>query len=368
PAGQRSGDDRRFRHRAGVCRRGRRQADADGAGGRDARLHEPRAGERLDPARRPQRHLQPRLRVVRDARGEPAVHGIHAPGDSGAPLERSRAAAAHGAAQRAGVGRASDLARAREGAGGPVRHRHAIRGRARGTGGGSPASAAVARCRGRSSGGDARAVAVDLGAGRYLRGEGSHIGGSVRVYAALYDVTRGGSFVRDGTVKLGSNLARSEAAFAALGERLLFGSAGPGARVESQTGTSSFPARQAYAQGHAAIERWDLAAADSAFAAATRFDPQYAQAFLWLAQTRSWMAQGRAWSDTPVATWQSAAERAAAGRARLSSRDQLLSDALLALGRGEVDRACRVWTRLTVVDPYDFASWYGLGNCLSRDD
>src|SRR5207247_2219870 len=89
---------------------------------------------------------------------------------------------------------------------------------------------------------------------------------------------------------------------------------------------------------------------------------------LWLAQTRSWMAQGRAWSDTPVATWQSAAERAAAGRARLSSRDQLLSDALLALGRAEVDRACRVWTRLTVVDPYDFASWYGLGNCLSRDD
>src|SRR3989442_932179 len=153
-----------------------------------------------------------------------------------------------------------------------------------------------------------------------------------------------------------------------VGERLLFGSAGPGARVESQTGTSSFPARQAYAQGHAAIERWDLAAADSAFAAATRYDAQYAQAFLWLSQTRSWMAQGRAWSDTPVATWQSAAERAAAGRGRLSSRDQLLSDALLALGRGEVDRACRVWTRLTVVDPYDFASWYGLANCLSRDD
>ena len=228
---------------------------------------------------------------------------------------------------------------------------------------------ALARRDGRTlSGSDARAVALDLGAGRYVRGEVSHIGDSVRVYAALYDVTRGGSFVRDGTMKLGSKLAKAEAAFANLGEQLLFGSAGPGARLESQTGTNSFPARQAYAQGHAAIERWDLAAADSAFAAATRYDPQYAQAFLWLAQTRSWMAQGRAWSDTPVATWQSAAERAAAGRARLSSRDQLLSDALLALGRAEVDRACRVWTRLTVVDPYDFASWYGLGNCLSRDD
>src|SRR5439155_983960 len=125
---------------------------------------------------------------------------------------------------------------------------------------------ALARRDGRTlSGSDARAVALDLGAGRYVRGEVSHIGDSVRVYAALYDVTRGGSFVRDGTMKLGSKLAKAEAAFANLGE-------------------------------------------------------------------------------------------------------QLLSNALLALGGGEVDRACRVWTRLTVVDPYDFASWYGLGNCLSRDD
>ena len=228
---------------------------------------------------------------------------------------------------------------------------------------------ALARRDGRAlSGSDARAVAMDLGAGRYVRGEVSHIGDSIRVYAALYDVTRGGSFVRDGTVKLGSNLARAEAAFAALGERLLFGSAGPGARLESQTGTTSLPARQRFSQGQAAIERWDLGGADSDFAAATRYDPQYAQAFLWLAQTRSWMTQRRSWSDTPVATWQSAAERAAGGRARLSSRDQVLSDALLALGREDVDRACRVLTRLTVLDPYDFASWYALGNCLSRDD
>src|SRR5207244_13104315 len=108
---------------------------------------------------------------------------------------------------------------------------------------------ALARRDGRSlSGSDARAVALDLGGGRYVRGEVSHIGDSVRVYAALYDVTRGGSLLRDGTVKLGSKLAKAEAAFASLGERLLFGSAGPGARVESQTGTSSFPARQAYAR------------------------------------------------------------------------------------------------------------------------
>ncbi len=167
--------------------------------------------------------------------------------------------------------------------------------------------------------------------------------------------------MRDGTVKLGGNFARAEAAFATLGERLLFGSAAPSARPESRTGTTSLPARQAFSQGQAAVYSWDLVRADSAFAAATRYDPQYAQAFLWLAQTRSW-------NGAPTATWQSAAERAAAERARLSSRDQVLSDALLAFGRGQIERACSAWTRLTDFDQYDFAAWYGLANCLSRDD
>jgi len=210
------------------------------------------------------------------------------------------------------------------------------------------------------SGSDARAVALDLGAGRYVRGEVSHIGDSIRVYAALYDVTRGGSFVRDGTVKLGGKLARAEAAFATLGERLLFGSAGPGARPESRTGTTSLPARQAFAQGQAAVSDWNLSVADTAFATATRYDPGYAQALLWLAQIRLW-------SGAPVAMWQSAAERAAGGRAQLSSRDQLLSDAVLERGRGQTERACGLWRRLTALDQYDFAAWYGLGNCLSRD-
>ncbi len=169
-------------------------------------------------------------------------------------------------------------------------------------------------------------------------------------------------------MKLGREVARADSVFAALADRLLFGTAAPGARLESRTGTASLPARQAFAHGQAAIERWDLAVADSAFAAAARYDPAYAQAFLWLAQTRSWMTPTRPWRNSPIATWQSASERAAAGRARLSSRDQVLSDALLALARGDVDRACRVWTQLTILDPYDFASWYGLGNCLSRDD
>jgi hypothetical protein len=208
---------------------------------------------------------------------------------------------------------------------------------------------------------DARAVAVDLHAGRYVRGEVLRVGDSIRVYAGLYDAARGGSLLRDGAIKLGPQMAQADSAFAALGDRLLFGSAGTTGALESRAGTASVPARQAYVQAQAAIELWDLAVADSALATATSYDPQYAQAYLWLAQTRAWNA-------APPATWQSAAARAAAGRARLSARDQLLSDALVAMSGGDAERACAVWRRLTVLVQYDFAAWYGLGTCLSGDD
>ena len=208
---------------------------------------------------------------------------------------------------------------------------------------------------------DAQEVATSLGAGRYIRVSISRAGDSVRVYGGLYDASHGGVLVRDGTAKLGQDESGADSAFEMLGDRLLFGDAGPGGRVGFKTGTRSRPARQAFASGLAAIERWELVAADSAFAAATQYDPDYGQALLWLAQVRSW-------NDDPVATWQSAAERAAARRDQFGTRDRLLSDALLAQGRGNVDRACRVWGQLTVTEPNDFAAWYGFANCLSRDD
>src|SRR5439155_17946573 len=46
----------------------------------------------------------------------------------------------------------------------------------------------------------------------------------------------------------------------------------------------------------------------------------------------------------------------------------LLSDAIVALGRGEIERACGSWGHLTSLDARDFAAWYGLGSCLSHDD
>jgi len=210
------------------------------------------------------------------------------------------------------------------------------------------------------SSGDARAVALELRAGRYIRGDVTPIGDSIRVHAALYDASLTSGVLSDATVKLSPALTDVEGAFAALVEQLLFGNAPQERPLMAHFGTRSFPARQAHIRGVAAVRLWDLASADSAFAAATQYDPEYAEAHLWLAQVRFW-------SDNLVATWRSSAERAAAARGRLSSRDQALSDALLALGRGETERACGMWDRLTRKEPYDFAAWYGLAKCLGED-
>ncbi len=206
---------------------------------------------------------------------------------------------------------------------------------------------------------DARDVAREVGAGRYIRGEVSRIGDSVRINAQLFG-TAGGWALKDKSVRVGSDLARLDSVFQILADTLLFRSAPPLMRREGPLATRSAPARQAFARGHEALEEWDLFAADSAFSAASRFDPNYAQAFLWLAQVRLWNRQ-------PPATWRSAAERAAAGRERLSSHNQLLSDALLALARGDVTRACGAWELLTGQEPHDFAAWYGWSTCLLGD-
>ncbi|MEX2156561.1 MAG: protein kinase [Gemmatimonadales bacterium] len=196
-------------------------------------------------------------------------------------------------------------------------------------------------------------------AGWYIRGGVSRVGDSLRVRAALYG-TAGDTLVRERTVNLAPTLAGADAAFTELADRLLFDDTVFSANG-GRAGTRSVAARRAFAQGRAAVQDWELINADSAFRRATEFDPGYAQAHLWVAQVRYW-------GGAAPATWRSSVERAAAGRALVSSRDQQLSDALVAIGRGEIVGACATWDGLTQRAPHDFAAWYGLANCLSRDD
>jgi serine/threonine-protein kinase len=206
---------------------------------------------------------------------------------------------------------------------------------------------------------DARRAATVLGAGRYVRLQVSRLGDSLRVRAALFD-TRTNSSLVEKSVWIAAELRRADAPMAQLADSLLFPIGMPRARSDATIGTTSLPARRAYLRGHAALQQWNLALADSEFRDASELDAQYAQAYLWLAQVRSWR-----WE--PPARWRFAAEKAAASHNLLSRRDSLLSVALVALGGGRRDQACREWTKLTVLDSYDFAGWYGLGNCLAYD-
>jgi len=206
---------------------------------------------------------------------------------------------------------------------------------------------------------DAQVVARALNAGRFVRGEVARAGDSLRIHAAIYDATGSGAILPDATIKVGRDI--SDSLLRKLAETLLFGTGERGSRLEAERATRSFLARNAMARGLAAVDQWDLLAADSAFVAAAQADPDYAQAHLWVAQVRYWNGADRA-------TWRSSADRAASGRDRLSARDWAFVDPLEALGDGQVERACNAWERVTRGAPHDFAAWYGLANCLQGDD
>ena len=203
-------------------------------------------------------------------------------------------------------------------------------------------------------------AARSLGAGRYVRVDMRRAGNVYRVQAVLYD-TEHNEQLSDPAERLDSDYSNSDSVFASLAERLLFRDDQPRASREPVVGTLSVPARQAFARGQEALEDWNLAAADSAFDAASRYDPQFVQGLLWLALIRWWSGQS-------VTQWSSAAERAAAGRDRLSARERKIVDAVLAQSREDDGQACRIWGRMAAEDPYDFVAWYGWGDCLRRDD
>jgi tRNA A-37 threonylcarbamoyl transferase component Bud32 len=201
----------------------------------------------------------------------------------------------------------------------------------------------------------AQATAVALGAGRYLRADAWQAAGMVRLHAQLFDVTRPGHVIREGSVRLEPGLRGAEPALERLSERLLFGD------DSASRGTASVPARAIHQTGLVAVRSWDLARAESAFVVAIAADPDYAAGELWLAQVRYW-------SNAPLATWQANSERARAAASRLGPYDQLRGRALRAQARGDFVAACGHWARMTRAAPGDYASWYSLALCLHRDD
>ncbi len=209
----------------------------------------------------------------------------------------------------------------------------------------------------------ARDVAKSLGAGRYVLTTAHPAADSLDLSATLFDTRSDVRIVR-AQIRVASTPSGAGAAIPSLVDSLVLRSAIPRvARPEGRGHTASLLARRAFLHGQVALEAGDFALADSDFYDAARQDPDYGQALVWLANVRSWYNT----RDRPWAQLTQQAAQAVAQRGQLAPGDSILLGALRDLAAGRADLACSAWSHLTESTSYDFAAWYGLGNCLRRD-
>ena len=200
-------------------------------------------------------------------------------------------------------------------------------------------------------------VAAGLGAGRLLWGTVVETRDTFHVRAALYDVGARTS-VRQHLVRIPADLRQAQPLFTALADHLL-GGAGTTRRPEA---TRSLEAWHAFVEGHAALDRWQLDAAKDGFLRAVRIDPAFAAAQLWRAQVMAWDG------DERVGELRAAAAQAVAFGDRLTARERLAAEALLALAESRYPAACERYGQLLARDSADFAAWFGLAECHAHDD
>jgi tRNA A-37 threonylcarbamoyl transferase component Bud32 len=212
----------------------------------------------------------------------------------------------------------------------------------------------------------ARALARDAEAGWYITGAVSRVGDSVRVRAALFNTSRD-SLVRERAVTLPRDLSGSDAAFTRLADRLLFDDT-VWTSNGGRSGTRSVAARRHFAAGLSAVQNWRLDEADSAFQRASGPEERYGQTGEPYPQAALWLAQVRYWQDAPPATWSASLEVATVNQEALSVTDQRLAGPLRAIARNDVVAACNGWRTTTRQQLNNFAAWYGLATCLSRDN
>ena len=200
----------------------------------------------------------------------------------------------------------------------------------------------------------------ELGAGRFVRTRITPLGDSSLIQAVMYDAGGRGRAIIDQTVRIPAQVTGAESILMQLAGNLL--------RVETASKASgtplptySLPARRAFERAQQAIREWDLKRADAELTQTIQHDANYSEAYLWLAQTRSWLGY-----DAPQ--WASAAERAYDGRATLSVRDKGLATALVAMSRNDFGTACIQYRSLASSSLHDFSVWYGLADCLQRDE
>ena len=206
---------------------------------------------------------------------------------------------------------------------------------------------------------EAMRIARAVGSGMLIWGELWQDGDSVGVRGALYDVSARGRLLRAHTIRLGPDLKDIDLKFRELTDSLLLGRVQlHAARAARSAGSVS--AWLAYARGDAALQRWAMDEAAGAFSEALAVNPNFPQANLWLAQTRSWVGR-------PPSEWAAYAIRAQAAADSLSETDREVARGLVALAQARYPDACDAYRRVVAIDPNDFVGWFGLGECQARD-
>jgi hypothetical protein len=206
---------------------------------------------------------------------------------------------------------------------------------------------------------DGRAIARALGAGRYVMGEVTTDGGSVRIRAEALDAT---GRTRPKLVSLALPVSDriTDSVTAHIAYELLYDGAEASKDEDAALGTQSRAAFEQYLRGRAAMREWNLLAADSALTAALRFDGAFPQASLALAQVRSWMSD-----DSPEAA--DLVARAVQRSTGLSPNDRAQALALSDLMSVRLPAACARFESIVKRDSVDFATWYGIAECNRRD-
>ncbi|HEV8364094.1 MAG TPA: serine/threonine-protein kinase [Gemmatimonadaceae bacterium] len=195
------------------------------------------------------------------------------------------------------------------------------------------------------------------GAGRSLRAVLSRAGDSVRLRLTLNESN--GAMLADFTERFRASDSTNSARVAYAVDRLLFRGSAPPNELAAQA-TRSLASRQALAAGIAAVEAWQLSAADSLLQMALAYDPRYPRAHLWLALVRAWL-------DVEPARWRGSAQQAVAGVGELLPPETRIAEAIAAQSTGDYARACPAWRALTRSDSTDALSWFGSAHCQRND-
>lgn len=202
----------------------------------------------------------------------------------------------------------------------------------------------------------AAAIAVDLGAGRFVLGHSGPENGTT--YSASIYTSQGPLRAEhQGAVDVAATTAALD--MLVLSDHLLSGST-PDSDAVGSAGTSSIAARRAYTAGLEHIRGWELDAAVERLREALEIDHDFPSAHLALARTRHWRGD-------PTSLWEASAAQAALAAEDLSLPRRLEARGLAFLSTSRLVEACAAFAELTEFDPDSFAGWFGRGDCLWRD-